>query len=68
MSTLEQVLSYWFPAGHDADEESYRRQVRWWFAGGPEVDRQIAEKFSETLVQDGASLIFGLTRRGAALH
>jgi uncharacterized protein (DUF924 family) len=49
MSTLEQVLSYWFPAGHDADEESYRRQVRWWFAGGPEVDRQIAEMFSETL-------------------
>jgi uncharacterized protein (DUF924 family) len=49
MSTLEQVLSYWFPAGHDVDEESYRRQVRWWFAGGPEVDRQISERFGETL-------------------
>jgi uncharacterized protein (DUF924 family) len=49
MSTLELVLSYWFPAGHDADEESYRRQVRWWFAGGLEVDRQIAERFGETL-------------------
>ena len=49
MATLEQVLSYWFPTGCDADEERYWRQIRWWFDGGPEVDRDIAERFLGTL-------------------
>jgi uncharacterized protein (DUF924 family) len=49
MSTPEQVLSYWFPVGYDTDDETFGRQMRWRFAGGPDVDRQIAEQFSETL-------------------
>ena len=46
----EEVLSYWFPPGiHDADAQTYRRQVLRWFQGGPEVDREIAERFAPLL-------------------
>jgi uncharacterized protein (DUF924 family) len=52
MSTPEEVLSYWFPEGvDDADPETHRRQGQRWMAGGPEVDREIAEQFGETLEQ-----------------
>jgi uncharacterized protein (DUF924 family) len=44
-----EVLSFWFPTGYDADAETFRRQVLWWFGGGAEVDRQIVARFSEAL-------------------
>ena len=42
MSSPEDVLSYWFPEDDifDADQETFGRQLQWWFQGGPEVDRQ----------------------------
>jgi uncharacterized protein (DUF924 family) len=50
--TTEEVLSYWFPEGiDDADPETRQRQVQRWMAGGPEVDREITERFGETLEQ-----------------
>jgi len=50
VSTPEEVLSYWFPEGIDeADPETCGRQMERWMAGGPEVDREITERFGETL-------------------
>src|SRR5829696_6915984 len=53
MSSPEDVLSYWFPEDDifDADQETFGRQMQWWFAGGPEVDRQISERFAQVLEQ-----------------
>ncbi len=43
--SIDDVLSFWFPPGHDADEASLRKRVVWWFRGGPDVDREIRERF-----------------------
>src|SRR5215211_7445917 len=53
MSSPEEVLSYWFPEEDifDSDQETFGRQNQWWFAGGPEVDREISERFGEVLEQ-----------------
>jgi uncharacterized protein (DUF924 family) len=49
-TTPEEVLSYWFPEGfNEADPQTRRRQAQRWMAGGPEVDREITERFGETL-------------------
>ena len=46
----EEVLSYWFPEDLvDADLETLRRHGKRWMAGGPEVDREITERFGELL-------------------
>lgn len=48
----QEILSYWFPSGiHDADAETYRRQWLRWFAGGPEVEREITGRFGGVLEQ-----------------
>jgi uncharacterized protein (DUF924 family) len=48
----EEVLSYWFPQGiNDADLQTLQRQGKRWMAGGPEVDREITERFGEVLEQ-----------------
>ncbi|HET7273297.1 MAG TPA: DUF924 family protein [Rubrobacter sp.] len=48
--TPEAVLYYWFPEGFDqADPKTRQRQAQRWMAGGPEVDREISERFGETL-------------------
>ena len=60
MTTPEEVLSHWFPEGiSDADPETRRHQMDRWMAGGPEVDREITERFGETL---------GRARRGELDH
>jgi uncharacterized protein (DUF924 family) len=52
VSGPEAVLSYWFPQGiNDADLQTLQRQGRRWMAGGPEVDREITERFGEVLEQ-----------------
>jgi uncharacterized protein (DUF924 family) len=53
VSSPEEVLSYWFPENDifDADQETFGRQLQWWFAGGPEVDTEITERFGEVLEQ-----------------
>ena len=53
MSSPEEVLSYWFPEDDifDADQETFGRQMQWWFAGGPEVDMEISERFGQVLEQ-----------------
>jgi uncharacterized protein (DUF924 family) len=49
-SDPEEVLSYWFPEDlADADPETLRRHGKRWMAGGPEVDREIKERFGELL-------------------
>ena len=47
----EEVLSYWFPEDDifEADRETFGRQMQWWFQGGPEVDREISERFGRVL-------------------
>ncbi len=46
----EEVLSYWFPEElADADLETLRLQGKRWMAGGPEVDREITERFGGLL-------------------
>jgi len=46
----QEVLSYWFPSGiHDADADTYREQWLRWFAGGPEVEREITGRFGGVL-------------------
>lgn len=48
----EEVLSYWFPQGiNDADLQTLQRQGKRWMAGGPEVDREVTERFGEVLEQ-----------------
>jgi uncharacterized protein YccT (UPF0319 family) len=50
VSSREEVLSYWFPINFsNADPETRRRQMQRWMAGGPEVDREITERFGEVL-------------------
>jgi hypothetical protein len=44
----EEILSYWFPPGYDADSETLQQVVRW-FLGGPEVDQEITELFTPFL-------------------
>ncbi len=52
VSGPEEVLSYWFPQGiNDADLQTLQRQGKRWMAGGPEVDREITERFREVLEQ-----------------
>ncbi len=52
VSGPEEVLSYWFPKDiNDADLQTLRRQGKRWMAGGPEVDREITERFGEVLEQ-----------------
>jgi uncharacterized protein (DUF924 family) len=53
MSSPEEVLSYWFPEDDisDAGRETFGRQMQWWFQGGPEVDREISERFGQVLEQ-----------------
>jgi uncharacterized protein (DUF924 family) len=52
VSTPEEVLSYWFPEGiDDADPQTLGQQMERWMAGGPEVDKEITERFGETLEQ-----------------
>ena len=49
-SEAEEVLSYWFPEDlADADLETMRRHGKRWMAGGPDVDREITERFGELL-------------------
>jgi uncharacterized protein (DUF924 family) len=52
-STPEEVLSYWFPEEDisDTNRETFGRQMQWWFGGGPEVDREISERFTDVLEQ-----------------
>ena len=46
----EEVLSYWFPEDLvGADLETLRRHGKRWMAGGPEVDKEITERFGELL-------------------
>jgi uncharacterized protein (DUF924 family) len=46
----EEILSYWFPEGiNDADLETLRRQGKRWMQGGPEVDKEITERFGDVL-------------------
>ena len=48
----EEVLSYWFPEGiNNADPETLRRQGKRWMQGGPEVDKEITERFGKLLEQ-----------------
>jgi uncharacterized protein (DUF924 family) len=52
VNTPEEVLSYWFPEGiDDADPQTLGQQMVRWMAGGPEVDKEITERFGETLEQ-----------------
>jgi uncharacterized protein (DUF924 family) len=51
ISRYEEVLSYWFPQGFDADAETLRVQSRRWFRGGAEVDQEIRDRFSHLLSQ-----------------
>jgi uncharacterized protein (DUF924 family) len=49
-SEAEEVLSYWFPEDLiDADLDTLRRHGKRWMAGGPEVDKEISERFGELL-------------------
>jgi uncharacterized protein (DUF924 family) len=47
----EEVLSYWFPPGYDANPEALWQHVMRWFQGGPEFDQEIAEQFTPVLEQ-----------------
>ena len=48
----QEILPYWFPPGiYEADAETYREQWLRWFAGGPEVEQEITDRFGEVLEQ-----------------
>jgi uncharacterized protein (DUF924 family) len=68
MDSLEDLLTYWFPEDDvfDADQETFGRQMRWWFQGGPEIDTEITERFGGVLEQArrGELDSWAETRRG----
>ena len=46
----EEIVSYWFPEDiNDAELETLRRQGERWMHGGPEVDKEITERFGDVL-------------------
>jgi uncharacterized protein (DUF924 family) len=45
----EAVLRYWFGDVVPADDAAVRPQLKRWFMGGPEVDRDIKERFGDLL-------------------
>jgi uncharacterized protein (DUF924 family) len=48
----EEILSYWFPPGiNEADADTWGQRMGWWFAGGPEVDKEITQRFAAVLEQ-----------------
>jgi len=47
MTTSDDILRFWFPPGLDADEETHRRQLEWWFRGG--ADQAIVQSFTDVL-------------------
>jgi uncharacterized protein (DUF924 family) len=56
----EEILSWWFPERDiRVDRETFGRRMRWWFAGGPEVDREIQDRFG---------LVLERARRGELEH
>jgi uncharacterized protein (DUF924 family) len=42
--SVAEVLDFWFPAGHDADEAAWQRQARFWFRG--ESNAEVARRFA----------------------
>jgi uncharacterized protein (DUF924 family) len=51
MTTPEDILAFWFPAGLDVDEDIHRRQFEWWFRGG--ADRAIVDQYQPVLEAAG---------------
>ena len=47
MTTPDDILAFWFPAGLDADEEIHRRQFELWFGGG--ADWAIVDQYQPVL-------------------
>ena len=48
----EEILSYWFPPGiNEADADTWGQRMGWWFAGGPEVDKELTQRFAAALEQ-----------------
>jgi uncharacterized protein (DUF924 family) len=64
MSTATEVLSFWFgePARTEAE---LMQKTRRWFAGGPEVDREIETRFGPDVEQ---ALAGGLTEWESSAH
>ena len=48
ISSPDEVLAFWFPAGYDADAPRARAQLTRWFRGQEETDRAVRERFSDT--------------------
>jgi uncharacterized protein (DUF924 family) len=46
MIDAEEILTFWFPPGLDADEATHRRQFEFWFRGG--ANAEIARRFAGT--------------------
>src|SRR5215218_9398320 len=52
ITELEEILSFWFPPDiNEADAGTWGQRMGWWFAGGPEVDKEITERFAAVLEQ-----------------
>jgi uncharacterized protein (DUF924 family) len=51
MTTPEAVLTYWFGPELPADDAAVRPELKRWFMGGPDVDRDIQERFGRLLEQ-----------------
>jgi uncharacterized protein (DUF924 family) len=51
-TTPEEILSFWF--GEDVQAGSWQDKADIWFAGGPEVDNEIRERFGDAYVAAGA--------------
>jgi uncharacterized protein (DUF924 family) len=47
MTTPEDILAFWFPAGLDANDATHRRRFEWWFRGG--ADRALVEQYQPVL-------------------
>lgn len=50
MATSEDVLTYWFGSASQAGQLAQDR-MQLWFQGGPEVDREIGERFGADLAR-----------------
>lgn len=58
MTTIAEVLTYWFPPPLETEDQVMKR-VGFWFMGGPEADREIRERFAGAVAEAEAGKLDG---------
>src|SRR5687767_10163973 len=60
MTRVDEVLDFWLGAPA-ADAETFKQKLRCWYMGGPELDREIRERFGADVERAIAGELDGWT-------